>query len=326
MSADTPVSPALSRVTVQQFLDVGREHLDLELLAGAQGVKRLILEPMFHRPGLALTGFFDYFASQRIQVIGMAEYAYLGSLTKNEREDKVARFMAADIPCIIFCSRAVPYPEVVSLAEQHGVPVLSTSWGARRVTYDGSFVLHELVAPSCKVHGTMVEVAGVGVLIEGAAGLGKSETGLGLIKRGHALVADDLTVLRVDTTGKLIAAAMPTTRYFMEIRGLGIIYVPAIFGIAAIRGEKELNVVVTLRHPDQVEELDRSGMSDLRRELLGVSVPQILIPVAPGRDLVNIVETAAQEFKLRQIGYFAANKLDQQIKEHHLALAAKQGK
>lgn len=312
-------------LSVHQFLESGRDSLDLVLLAGGAGLDRQVSEPMFHRPGLALTGFFEYFANARIQVIGMTEYAYLASLSLSDRVDKISRFMQADIPCMVFCGRTEPFEEVLTLAEQYHVPVLSTSWGARKITHEGSFILHEMVTPQVKLHGTMVEVAGIGVLIEGAAGLGKSETGLGLVKRGHALVADDLTVLRLDSAGKIIASSMPTTRFFMEIRGLGIIYVPSIFGISSVRGEKELNLVATLRRPDQVDDLDRSGMTDLHRNILGRDIPQILIPVAAGRDLVNLVETAAQDFKLRQMGHFAAVRLDEQIKEHHLALAQKRG-
>ncbi len=313
--------PPLRKVLIRDFFKKCHVPLELTPLMGKTGFDRLIHEPIFHRPGLALTGFFEHFASQRLQIIGMTEHAYLASLPSGERRQKVLDFLATDVPCIIFCGEMKVFPEVLEAAIQHQVPVFSSRQSARQITSDGSFVLHDLVAPCLQVHGTMVEVAGVGVLIQGEAGLGKSETGLGLIKRGHALVADDLTVLRIDSTGKLKASAKDQTRYYMEIRGLGIIYVPSVCGVAAVRGEKELDLVVMLRHPDKVEEFDRSGMTTFYSTLLGKKVPQIVIPVAAGRDLVNLVETAAQEFRLRQMGQFAAADLESQIIRHHEALS-----
>ena len=178
-------------------------------------------------------------------------------------------------------------------------------------------------AQNINVKGTVTDsgnlpLIGVGVFIEGAAGLGKSETALGLIKRGHALVADDLTLLRRDSNNNLLGSAMPVTQYYMEIRGIGIIHVPSIFGVAAVRGEKQVDLVVTLKRQGEADaELDRTGMEQLSREFLGVSVPQLVIPVAPGRDLVNLVETAAQEHKLRLSGFVAVRELDTRIKRHH---------
>ena len=167
----------------------------------------------------------------------------------------------------------------------------------------------------------MLEVSGLGVLIEGPAAIGKSETALGLIKRGHALVSDDLTELRCDPAGVVHGAAVAVTRHYMEIRGIGIIYVPALFGMAAVRGEKVLDLVITLRpQTGGDKDLDRSGGQSLYRDLLGVPIPQLVILVAPGRDLVNIVETAAMEYKLRLSGHVAYRDLDEQIKRHHAGI------
>jgi len=307
-----------SRVTVKQFLTVGRERLGLELAAGEAGLERVIIEPMAHRPGLALSGFYEHFAWKRIQVVGAAEYAYLSSLPEKLRVQRIEELFAKKIPCMVFTRGKRVFPEVIRVAERDGVAVLRTSMVTRHFIHAATFVLEDLHAPRCKVHGTMLEVAGVGVFIEGAAGLGKSETALGLIKRGHALVADDLTLLRRDSNNNLLGSAMPVTQYYMEIRGIGIIHVPSIFGVAAVRGEKQVDLVVTLKRQGEADaELDRTGMEDLRREFLGVSVPQLVIPVAPGRDLVNLVETAAQEHKLRLSGFVAVRELDSRIKQHH---------
>jgi len=308
-----------SPVTVGQFLAAGRERLGLELAAGSAGLERLIIEPVVHRPGLALSGFFEHFAWKRIQVVGMAEYAYLQSLPEALRVQRFDELFAQKIPCMVFTRGKRVFPEVLRVAEEKRVAVLRTGMITRNFMHTATFALEDLRAPHGKEHGTMLEVAGVGVFIEGAPGLGKSETALGLIKRGHALVADDLTLMRRDSGGNLLGSASPVTQYYMEIRGIGIIYVPAIFGVSAVRGEKQVDLVVTLKRQGEADaELDRTGTDELRREFLGVSVPQLVIPVAPGRDLVNLVETAAQEHKLRLSGFVAVQALDAQIKRHHV--------
>jgi len=307
-----------SPVTVGQFLKAGKARLGLELVAGASGLKRVIAEPVVHRPGLALSGFYEHFARKRIQVVGMVECAYLSSLPDALRIQRCEELFRMKIPCLVLTRGKRVFPEILRVAEETGVAVLRTEMVTRHFMHAATFVLEDLNAPRCKVHGTMLEVAGAGIFIEGAAGLGKSETALGLIKRGHALVADDLTQLRRDSNGKLLGSALPVTQYYMEIRGIGIIYVPAIFGVASVRGEKQVDLVVTLKRQGEADaELDRTGAEDLRREFLGVSVPQLVIPVAPGRDLVNLVETAAQEHKLRLSGFVAVHALDAQIKQHH---------
>jgi HPr kinase/phosphorylase len=305
-------------VTVAQFLAAGSTRLGLELVAGGKGLKRVIREPVLYRPGLALTGFYRHFAHRRIQVIGLAEHAYLSSLKVPDRQRCVARLLGARIPCLVFTHGQRVFPEVLRLAEERRIPVLVTRWETREFTHAGTLLAGELAAPRCKLHGTMLEVVGLGVLIEGPAGIGKSETALGLVERGHALVADDLIVVRRDNAGSLHGSAVEVTRHYMEIRGIGIVFVPALFGVAAVRGEKQLDLVVTLRPQAAGEEdLDRSGATDHRREVLGVSVPQRIILVAPGRDLVNIVETAALEYKSRLSGQVAYRDLDERIKRHH---------
>lgn len=307
-----------SPVTVGQFLEAGRDRLGVELVAGKAGLERVIIEPVVHRPGLALSGFYGHFARKRIQVLGMAEYAYLSSLPEALRIQRLEELFGLKIPCMVFTRGKRVFPEVLRVAERDGVAVLRSNMVTRHFMHTATFLLEDLHAPRCKVHGTMVEVAGVGVLIEGAAGLGKSETALGLIKRGHALVADDLTLLRRDSSNNLLGSAVAVTQYYMEIRGIGIIHVPSIFGVAAVRGEKQVDLVVTLKRQGEADaELDRTGTDDLRREFLGVAVPQLVIPVAPGRDLVNLVETAAQEYKLRLSGFVAVKELDARIKRHH---------
>jgi HPr kinase/phosphorylase len=307
-----------SRVTVKQFFHEGRERLKLELLAGQRGIDRVLTEPLLHRPGLALTGFYEHFAWERVQTLGMAEHGYLTSLPEALRKQRVEELFAMNIPCMVFTRDLHVFPEIIDVAERLGVPIMKSEMVTREFLRHATFLLEELDAPRCKVYGTMMEVSGMGIFIEGAPGLGKSETALGLIKRGHALVADDLTQFRRDSNGRLIASALNVTKFFMEIRGIGIIYVPAIFGVTAVRGEKHVDLVITLmRQADVDAELDRTGTEELAREFLGISVPQRIVPVAPGRDLVNLVETAAQEYKLRMTGYVAVAELDARIKQQH---------
>lgn len=320
MAKSKPVASGTPVVTVGQFVERGADRLKLELAAGGRGLTRAIREPALNRPGLALAGFYRYFAAKRIQVIGFAEYAYLMSLTPVVRAERVAAVFASRVPCVVFARGKRPFADVAALAEKFAVPVLRTQMVTGHFMNAATMLMEELCEPSCKVYGTMVEVAGVGVLIEGQPGIGKSETALGLIKRGHALVADDLTQLRRASSGGLIGVAVEVTRHYMEIRGLGIIYVPAIFGASAVRGEKQLDLVITLMRQSEIDaDLDRTGETEIFREFLGVKVPQVILPVAAGRDLVNIVETVAQEHKLRASGHVAFHELDARIKRHHAA-------
>ncbi len=308
----------MTKVTVRSFLEQGDGRLALELVAGQRGLNRTIAEPTINRPGLALAGFYRYFPNKRIQLIGYAEFSYLMSLTSDVRAKRLADFFGVHIPCVVFARNKRPFADVAALAEKFSIPVIRTQMVTGQFMNAATIIMEELCAPRIRVHGTMMEVAGVGVLIEGQPGIGKSETALGLIKRGHALVADDCTQLRPDSNGRLLGAAHEVTRFFMEIRGLGIINVPSIFGATAVRGAKHVDLVVTLMRQSDVEtELDRTGETELTRDFLGIKVPQVIIPVAPGRELVNIVETVAQEYKLRLSGQIAYRDLDERIKRYN---------
>ena len=317
--------PPLTKVSVSRFMERGAARLSLELVAGQRGMHRIIAEPAINRPGLALAGFYNYFPFKRIQLIGFAEFSFLMSLAPDVRVRRLADFFGAHVPCVVFARNKRPFPGVAELAEKFAIPVLRTQMVTGLFMNAATIIMEDLCAPRVKIHGTMMEVAGIGVLIEGQPGIGKSETALGLIKRGYALVADDCTQLRPDSSGQLVGEALEVTRYYMEIRGLGIIYVPSIFGASAVRGAKHVDLVVTLmRQADVDADLDRTGETQLYRDFLGVKVPQVIIPVAPGRDLVNIVETVAQEYKLRFSGQVAYRELDDQIKSRNATQMEKQ--
>ena len=303
--------------TLRQFVEAGSERLSLTVVVGGKSLDHVVQEPMLYRPGLALTGFFENFAWRRLQVIGKAESTYLLSLPPAERVARIKALFDHRCYCIIFACGIKIMDGIKELAERANVTLLSTPLLTREFVHLGSFVIESLRAPKTKIYGTTVEVAGVGVMMEGKAGMGKSETALGLIKHGNALVADDLTCLRRDlASGKLLASASDATRNYMEIRGIGIIHVPSVFGVSAVRGEKQLDLVITFKSMEEVNgELDRIGDEILTRSILGVDVPQIVIPVSAGRDLVNLVETACQQFKLRMAGHDPVGNLARHLKE-----------
>jgi len=300
-------------VTVEQFLNSGREALSLSVVAGEGHLRRAIPEEALNRPGLALAGFFQYFAHKRIQVMGLAENAYLKSLGEKERVERMKAFFEKQIPCVVVTRSRHAFQEMKDLAEEHHVPVLKSSLITSRFINEATIIMENLTAPRSRVQGTMVDIMGIGVLLEGSPGIGKSETALALIERGHSLVADDITVLRRDSSGSIIGSAVPITRYHMEIRGLGIIHVPSLFGVASMRAEMRLDVIVRLHRPDPRIEDDRTGFNQQTRDVLGAQVPVITVPVAAGRDVAQAVEVAALNLRLKQLGHDAAKELDDKL-------------
>lgn len=313
--------PAETPFTLRQFVAAGAARLEMEVVVGGKGLDRRVAEPMTNRPGLALTGFYGHFAWQRLQLIGQAENAYMLSLAPDEAIERMRSLIHRKAYCFIFAHGTKASEAVCRLAEETGTTVLATKMPTREFAHQCTFVLEELRAPKTKVYGTTVEVSGLGVMLEGDAGVGKSETALGLIKRGNALVADDLTCLRKDiAANRLYTSSSDATRNYMEIRGIGLIHVPSVFGVTAVCREKPLDLVITFKRlVDMKGELDRIGEDRRFKTFLGVNVPQLLVPVSAGRDLVNLVETAAQQFKLRLAGHDAAGDLDRRLKEMAIA-------
>ena len=300
-------------VTVADFLKAGEHRLALELVAGAAGLPHRVEEAAMNRPGLALTGFFKYFAHRRIQILGHAEMAYLHALAEAERRQRLRRVFARRIPCIVVTRHLRVLPELAALGESAGIPVLRSPLITKHFINAATLLMEEMMAPRVTIQGTMVEIMGIGVLLEGKPGVGKSETALALIKRGHSLVADDVTACRRDSAGGVIGAPVGVTRYHMEIRGLGIIHVPSLFGVASVRAEKRLDLVITLTRADAQAGDDRGGSAFSARQILGVAVPRVEVPVAAGRDLANLVEVAALDFKLKRLGHDAAKELDEKL-------------
>ena len=317
---EIPKTPVATKFTLREFVAAGRERLKLSVVVDA-GLDHLVAEPMMYRPGLALTGFFGNFAHKRIQVVGKAERAYLASLGKAERMERLKALFDHGAYCIVFAAGMGVSEEIKDIARQAGGTILASPLLTRNLIHASTFVLETLSAPTVRLYATTVEVAGLGVMMRGDPGVGKSETAMGLIKRGNALVADDFTCLRKDVANNILyASAGGSTRNYMEIRGIGILHVPSIFGVTAVRAEKQLDLLVTFRRMEDVNgELDRVGDEWVTTEILGVPIPEIIIPVSVGRDLVNLVEIAAQQFKLRTAGYDPVAALDEQLKRRALS-------
>ncbi len=308
------------RITVADLFEAGRQALQLDWAANPDAaVGREITEVALNRPGLALAGFMRYFAYRRIQVLGLAEMTYLGSLPAAERIQRLKTL--AHVPGIVMSrGRRLPGYFQKVFADLR-VPVIRTHLVTGHFMNAGTVLMQNLTSPRIRVPGTMIEINGVGVLLEGEPGIGKSEIALALIKRGHSLVADDTTVVTRDSTGTIQGSAVPITREHMEIRGLGIIHVPGLFGVASMRDGMRLDLIIRMQKAAVgADDIDRTGLDAQFRDVLGVPVPLIAVPVAAGRDLTNVVEVAALNQRMKQMGRDAARELDEKLK---VALARK---
>jgi HPr kinase/phosphorylase len=300
-------------VTVEQFYREHAEALQMRLVAGEENLKRIIREPTVNRPGLALSGFTRYFAYKRVQVMGNAEVYYLRSLSEKEREARYAYLFAYKIPCIVFSRNLKPDSEFMVAAEQAKVPILQTPMVTMKFTNLATLDLEMMFAPRGTELGSMVDILGVGVIIRGESGIGKSEAVLALIERGYSLVADDVVKATLVDGREVACTSAELTRDHMEVRGIGIINVAAMFGVKSIRKEKNLNLIITLKAWEEVTEVDRLGMEQEFVKVLGVDIPHITIPVRPGRDLARLIEVAAFQTKLKMSGYNAAQELNDRL-------------
>jgi len=298
-------------LTIKTMMDAGADILQLSVLAGEDHLDRRIPEIAMNRPGLALTGFFQYFANQRLQIFGLAEFTYLKSLGEKEKYKRLEELFKQQVPGIIVTRKRKPLPEMLELAERYKVPVLRTAMVTMNFVNECTLLLEKMTAPTERIQGTTMEVMGMGVLLRGDPGIGKSETALSLIERGYSIVSDDVTEVRRTSRGRILCWANEITRFHMEIRGLGIIHIPSLFGVASIRRDTELDIVIDLRLPTGDE--DRTGVYPETVEIMGVEVPCITLPVRSGRDMANIVEVAALNQKLKELGHDAAKELDDKI-------------
>jgi HPr kinase/phosphorylase len=288
-------------------------ELGLKLLAGEGGLKRRILEPTVNRPGLVLTGFTKDFAWKRLQILGNADVHYLRSLSLEEQKVCYRRLLRFQIPCLVFSRNLQPETLLLDAAGRANVPVFKTPLVTTKFVNLATLALDMLFAPRGTEIGSMVDILGIGVIIKGESGIGKSESVLALIERGYSLVADDITKVTLYDGHDVIGTSAELTRDHMEVRGIGIVNVAAMFGVKSIRKEKKVNLVVTLKPWEEVSDVDRVGMDDEFVRILGIEIPHIVLPVRPGRDLARLIEVAAFQTKLKLSGYNPAKEFNDRL-------------
>ncbi len=303
--------------TVLDLLDLDlKEHnaLNLKCIGGRPGLVRTISEPEINRPGLTLSGFFEEFAHERIQLFGRGEIAFTTKLEREDNLDTIEKIFAYPLPCCVFANSYTPGKKFMEIAEKAECPILQTDLPSGEFSLRLMRALNDIFAPKEVVHGVLVEVFGIGVLIRGSSGVGKSETALELIERGHRLISDDSVELKRMNGNLLIGAAQnQSLGHHMEIRGLGIINVSHLFGVGAIRDKKQVQLLVELEEWEADKVYDRLGSGDTNKEMLGVKIPSLVIPVKPGRNIPIIIETAAMNERLKKMGYFSARDFNQNV-------------
>ena len=303
--------------TVLDLLDLDlREHNDLNLkcLCGRSGLASPIKEQDLNRPGLTLSGFFDGFQYNRIQVFGKGEAAYIKKLVTENKLDGIKKFFEYKIPCCAFTTNLKPEQTFLDIAEDAGVPVLITELSSSEFSRRLIRALNTIFAQKQVVHATLVEVFGIGILLKGASGIGKSECALELIERGHRLIADDAVELSCVNGNLIIGRGVnDIAGHHMEIRGLGIINISHIFGVGAIRDSKQVQLVVELEEWDSQKVYDRLGSNTTQTNYLSVNLPVVTIPIKPGRNIPIIIETAAMNERLKKLGYFSAREFNQNV-------------
>ena len=272
--------------------------------------------PDINRPALQLAGFFDHFASERVQVIGYVEYTYLASLTEEHKEKIYDTLFSYDIPCFVFCRNLQPEERFLEKAAERQIPVFLTTKQTSAFSAEIIRWLNVELAPCISIHGVLVDVMGVGVLIMGESGIGKSEAALELIKRGHRLVTDDVVEIHKVSDDTLVGTAPGITRHFIELRGIGIIDVKTLFGVQSVKETQNIDLVITLEDWDKDKEYDRLGLTEEYTEFLGNKVVCHNIPIRPGRNLAIIVESAAANYRQKRMGHNAAQELYRRVQEN----------
>jgi len=300
-------------ITVEKFYKEYKDELELELIAGKDGLTREIIEPTVNRPGLVLAGFTKYFAYKRVQALGNAEIFFLRSLTAEERVGCYRQLFHYKIPCLV-CSRSLkPDEQMLEAVNAAQIPIFRTPQLTMNFISQATLALESMFAPRGTELGSMVDILGVGVIIKGESGVGKSESVLALIERGYSLVADDVVKVHLEDGKHVIGTAAPLTKDRMEVRGIGIINVAAMFGIKSIRSNKRVDLVVSLKPWSDVPDVDRLGLEQQFIEILGVPVPHMIIPIRPGRDIARLIEVAAMHVKLTITGYNPAQELNERL-------------
>ena len=302
-------------IPVRYLYEHLNEDLNLEILAGEKGMDRAIRIARIQKPGLALTGYLDQLHRERVQILGATEISYLKTLDKDLADERLEQLCSAGVSCLIIAKSLEVPRSLPGLCDLHEVSLLRspeiTSSLIRRITT----YLEDVLAPETSVHGCLVDVYGVGILIIGKSGIGKSECALGLVERGHRLVGDDVVVIRRKVQDAIFGSAADLIKYHMEIRGLGILNIKDLFGVSSIRQNKKIELVVELVEWFEDLNVERLGLDALTYSILDLDIPYLKIPVRPGRDLTMIIEVAARNHLLQRMGFYAAREFDDTLHE-----------
>ena len=303
----------MSKIEIQKVV----EKMDLKSLTPDVGLADKYVEvPDINRPALQLTGFFDHFDAERVQIIGYVEYTFLEQMDPETKRRVYETLLAYKIPCIIFCRDLKPDKELLEKALELDVPIFSTEMKTSAFTAELIRWLNVQLAPCISIHGVLVDVYGVGVLIMGESGIGKSEAALELVRRGHRLVSDDVVEIRKVSDDTLVGTAPDVTKHFIELRGIGIVDVKMLYGVQSVRETQNIELVITLEDWDREKKYDRLGMEEQYTEFLGNKVVCHQLPIRPGRNLSIIVETAAINYRQKKMGYNAAEELYKRVQRN----------
>ena len=305
----------MQEVTVRDFYNSLKDHLGMELVGGEKGLRRKIKEPTLNRPGLALVGYYDFFPHRRIQVIGFVEMSFLKTLNKEERTKMIRAFFSKKVPCCIITRHFVPFKEMIEEADRTGVVLFRSNSITKLLINEATLYLEDKFSPQITMSGDLVEVYGIGILIIGESGVGKSECALSIVSKGHRLISDDIVIIKLRDRKDLIGNCAEVTKYHMEIRGPGIINIEQLFGAGSVREYKKIDMVVSLEDWDVEKEYDRVGIDENFFTILGIKLPYMVIPVKPGRDVALIIEVAALNHRLRKLGRNSAKDLNDSLIE-----------
>ena len=303
----------MSKIEIQKIV----EKMNLKNLTPDVGLADKYVEvPDINRPALQLTGFFDHFDAERVQIIGYVEYTFLEQMDEATKIKVYETPLAYKIPCIIFCRALKPDQELLEKAQELDVPIFSTEMKTSAFTAELIRWLNVQLAPCISIHGVLVDVYGVGVMIMGESGIGKSEAALELVRRGHRLVSDDVVEIRKVSDDTLVGTAPDVTKHFIELRGIGIVDVKMLYGVQSVRETQNIELVITLEDWDREKKYDRLGMEEQYTEFLGNKVVCHQLPIRPGRNLSIIVETAAINYRQKKMGYNAAEELYKRVQRN----------
>ncbi|MCM3691709.1 HPr(Ser) kinase/phosphatase [Neobacillus niacini] len=291
------------------------ERFHLELVSGEEGINRPITTSDISRPGIELAGYFEYYPAERIQLLGKTELSFFEKLSKDERTIRMER-LCTDITPAIIVTRGLDVPqELIEASERESVPLLQSNMKTTRFSSRLTNFLESKLAPTTAVHGVLVDIYGIGVLITGKSGVGKSETALELVKRGHRLIADDCVEIRQEDQDTLVGTSPDLIEHLLEIRGLGIINVMTLFGAGAVRSNKRITLVINLEIWDAAKQYDRLGLDDEKMKIIDTEITKITVPVRPGRNLAVIIEVAAMNFRLKRMGVNAAQQFTERLSD-----------